>query len=175
VRISRWEAPPTVIGVMEHGVRFLPSPGVAKKPNYDVNATVDFWVPADPNPKYLKEPDWNVVARLRDRTTPQQGQTELAVLAAREGQTDKEFEGFTPRLEPITDEMNRDGRRILLPLLGAAVLVLLIEASAHPLSNCGWKRWSVSLNIHRVPLSQHCRIHCGLSLGRENTFVAFRI
>ena len=46
VRISRWEVTPTVIGVMEPGVRFLPSPGAAKEPNYDVNATVDFWVPA---------------------------------------------------------------------------------------------------------------------------------
>ena len=46
VRISRWDVPPTVIGIMEPGVRFLPSPGAAKEPNYDVNATVDFWVPA---------------------------------------------------------------------------------------------------------------------------------
>ncbi len=32
VRISRWDVPPTVIGVMEPGVRFLPSPGAAKEP-----------------------------------------------------------------------------------------------------------------------------------------------
>src|ERR1700729_1121859 len=30
VRISRWDVPPTVIGVMEPGVRFLPSPRAAK-------------------------------------------------------------------------------------------------------------------------------------------------
>ncbi len=36
------------------------------------------------------------------------------------------IEGFAPQLEPLSDEMNRDGRRILLPLLGAAALVLLI-------------------------------------------------
>ncbi len=126
VRISRWDVPPTVIGIMEPGVRFLPSPGAAKEPNYDVNATVDFWMPADPDPKYLKEPYWNLVARLQDGTSPQQGQQELAVLTAREAQTEKKFEGFAPRLEPVTDEMNRDGKRILLPLLGAAALVLLI-------------------------------------------------
>jgi putative ABC transport system permease protein len=80
VRISRWQVTPTVIGVMESGVRFLPSPGAAKERNYDVNATVDFWVPAIPEPKYLKEPYWNVVARLRDGVIPQQGQQELAVL-----------------------------------------------------------------------------------------------
>ena len=126
VRISRWQAPPTVIGVMEPGVRFLPSPGAAKEPNYDVNATVDFWVPANPDPKYLKEPYWNVVARLRDGGTPRQAQQELTVLTAEEAQTEKRFEGFAPQLEPVTEEMNRDGQRILFPLLGAAALVLLI-------------------------------------------------
>src|SRR3989440_2437903 len=126
VRISRWEVPPTVIGVMEPGVRFLPSPGAAKEPNYNVNATVDFWVPAEPDPKYLKDPYWNVVARLREGVTQRLGQQELAVLAAREAHAEKTFEGFTPQLEAVLDEMNRDGRRILLPLLGAAALVLLI-------------------------------------------------
>src|SRR5437879_8736780 len=126
VRISRWEVPPTVIGVMEPGVRFLASPGAAKEPNYNVNATVDFWVPAEPDPKYLKDPYWNVVARLREGVTQRLGQQELAVLAAREAHAEKTFEGFTPQLEAVLDEMNRDGRRILLPLLGAAALVLLI-------------------------------------------------
>src|ERR1700687_1068149 len=126
VRISRWEVPPTVIGVMPPGVRFLPSPGAAKEPNYDVNATVDFWIPAAPDPKYLKDPYWNLVARLRDGTMQQQGQQELALLAAREAQSEKGFEGFMPQLESVAEEMNQDGRRILLPLLGAATLVLLI-------------------------------------------------
>lgn len=156
VRISRWEAPPTVIGVMEPGVRFLPSPGAAKEPNYDVNATVDFWVPADPNPKYLKAPYWSVVARLRDGVTPQQGQTELAVLAAREAQTEKEFEGFTPRLEPVTDEMNRDGRRILLPLLGAAVLVLLIA--------CG--NAAALLLVRGLQRQQEYAVRSAIGMGR---------
>jgi len=126
VRISRWDVPPTVVGVMQPGVRFLPSPGAAKEPNYDVNAMVDFWIPAAPDPKYLKEPYWNLVARLRDRTTQRQGQQELALLAAREARSEKDFEGFMPQLESVAEEMNQDGRRILLPLLGAATLVLLI-------------------------------------------------
>jgi putative ABC transport system permease protein len=126
VRISRRQVSPIVIGVMEPGVRFLPSPGAAKEPNYDVNATVDFWAPAEPDPKYLKAPNWNVVARLRDGVTPPQAQQELAVLAANEAQAEKQFEGFVPQVEPVTDEMNRDGRRLLLPLLGASALVLLI-------------------------------------------------
>ena len=88
VRISRWEVPPEIIGVMPPGVRFLPSPGTAKEPNYNVDALVDFWSPADPNPKYMKDPGWNVVARLKDGVTPQQGQGELAVLTAREAQSE---------------------------------------------------------------------------------------
>lgn len=126
VRISRWEVPPIVIGVMQPGVRFLPSPGAAKEPNYNVNALVDFWIPVAPDPKYIKDPYWNIVARLRDGTTLEQGQGELTVLAEREAQSEHDFESITPQLQPLTNEMNRDGRRILLPLLGAAALVLLI-------------------------------------------------
>jgi putative ABC transport system permease protein len=126
VRISRWDVPPTVIGVMQPGVRFLPSPGNAKEPNYNVNATVDFWIPASPDPKYLMYAYWNLVARLKHGTRQRQGQQELVVLSAREAQAEKKFEGFTPQLESVTEEMNQDGRRILLPLLGAAALVLLI-------------------------------------------------
>ena len=156
VRISRWEVPPTVIGVMEPGVRFLPSPGAAKEPNYDVNATVDFWVPADPNPKYLKDPYWNVVARLRDGAVPQQAQQELAVLTAREAQTEKQFEGFAPQLQPLTDEMNRDGRRILLPLLGAAVLVLLIA--------CG--NAAALLLVRGLQRQQEYAVRSAMGMGR---------
>jgi|SRR5579872_3982101 len=156
VRISRWEIPPTVIGVMQPGVRFLPSPGAAKEPNYDVNATVDFWVPTEPNPKYLKEPYWNVVARLRDGTTQQQGLQELAVLASREAQSEKEFEGFTPRLETVMDEMNRDGRRILLPLLGAAMLVLLI--------GCG--NAAALLLVRGLQRQQEYAVRSAMGMGR---------
>ena len=45
MRMSRRETPPTIIGVMRPGVRFLPSPGAAKEPNYNVDAQVDFWMP----------------------------------------------------------------------------------------------------------------------------------
>jgi putative ABC transport system permease protein len=156
VRISRWDVPPTVIGVMEPGVRFLPSPGAAKEPNYDVNATVDFWVPAYPDPRHLKEPYWNVVARLRDGATPQQGQRELAVLTAREAHAEKQFEGFAPQLEPVTDEMNRDGKRILLPLLGAAALVLLIA--------CG--NVAALLLVRGLQRQQEYAVRIAMGMGR---------
>ncbi len=126
VRISRWDAPPTVIGIMPPGVRFLPTPGASKEPNYNVNATVDFFIPVTPDAKHLKDPEWDIVARLRDATPIQKAQGELSLIVARQGQSDPDFQGIAPQLKSVTDEMNRDGRRILLPLLGAAALVLLI-------------------------------------------------
>jgi putative ABC transport system permease protein len=156
VRISRWEVTPTVIGVMEPGVRFLPSPGTEKEPNYDVNAKVDFWVPADPDPKHLKEPYWDVVGRLRDGARRQLAQQELAVLTAREAQVEKKFEGFAPQLEFLTDEMNRDGRRILLPLLGAAALVLLIA--------CG--NAAALLLVRGLQRQQEYAVRTAMGMGR---------
>jgi len=156
VRISRWQVSPTVIGVMQPDVRFLPSPGASKEPNYDVNAKVDFWIPAEPEPKYLKNPDWNVVARLRDGATQQQAQQELAVIAAREAQTEKKYEGFRPQLQSLTDEMNRDGRRILLPLLGAAALVLLIA--------CG--NAAALLLVRGLQRQQEYAVRSAMGMGR---------
>jgi putative ABC transport system permease protein len=126
VRMSRRETPPRVIGVMPPGVRFLPSPGAGQEPNYNVDATVDFWLPAAPNPARLKAAGWDVVGRLRGGTTLRQAQTELGVLVQREAQADHDFQGIVPRVQSLTAEMNRDGARILFPLLGAAALVLLI-------------------------------------------------
>ena len=156
VRISRWDVPPTVIGVMPPGVRFLPSPGAAKEPNYNVNALVDFWSPAEPDPKYGKDPDWNLVARLNDRATQQRGQGELAVLAAREAQSEKQFEGFVPQLQSLKDEMNQDGRRILLPLLGAAALVLLIS--------CG--NAAALLLVRGLQRQQEYAVRSAMGMGR---------
>jgi len=126
IHISRQDTPPKVIGVMAPGVRFLPSPTTAQEPNYNVNALVDFWIPAVPDPKRLKQPGWNVVGRLRKNATLRQAQAELTVLTAREAQGDRDFEGVIPQIKALTSELNRDGSRILYPLLGAAALVLLI-------------------------------------------------
>ena len=156
VRISRWQVTPVVIGVMQPGVRFLPSPGAAKEPNYDVNATVDFWAPAYPDPKYMKDPGWNVVARLRDGATVQHAQQELAVLVAREAQDEKTFEGFAPQLEPVTEYMNRDGKRILLPLLGASGLVLLIA--------CG--NAAALLLVRGLQRQQEYAVRVAMGMGR---------
>ena len=111
---------------MPPNVRFLPSPGASKEPNYDVNAPVDFWMPVAPDPTRLTDPGWNVVGRLRDGVRSRDAQAELVLLVAREAQSDRELGGFTPVVQPLTAEMNQDGRRVLLPLLGAAALVLFI-------------------------------------------------
>jgi putative ABC transport system permease protein len=156
VRISRWDIPPTIIGVMPPGIRFLPSPGAAKEPNYNVNALVEFWSPSKPDPKYIKDPYWNVVARLSDRATPEQAQGELAVLSAREAESEKQLEGFTPQLQSLTDEMNQDGRRILLPLLGAAALVLLI--------GCG--NAAALLLVRGLQRQQEYAVRSAMGMGR---------
>ncbi len=126
LRMSRRETPPTIVGVMPPGIRFLPSPGAAQEPNYNVNGHVDFWLPAAPNPQRLKQSTWDLVGRLKSGTTLDRAQAELGVLAAQQVQADRDFAGIDPRLQPLRTEMNGDGRRILLPLLGAAALVLLI-------------------------------------------------
>ena len=160
VHISRWDVPPTVIGIMQPGVRFLPSLGAAKEPNYNVNATVDFWAPAMPDPKAMTDPYWDVVARVRQGTSTRQAQEALSVLAAREAQAEPRFEGFTPQLQPLIDEMNRDGRRILLPLLGAAVLVLMI--------GCG--NAAALLLVRGLQRQQEYAVRGALGMGRVALF-----
>jgi putative ABC transport system permease protein len=126
IRISRRQTPPTVIGVMPPGIRFLPSPTTAQEPNYNVNATVDFWMPFALNPERVKAPVWDVVGRLRATSTLDEARSELRVLTSRQAQADKDFDGITAQVQALTDNFNRDAGRILLPLFGAAALVLLI-------------------------------------------------
>ena len=126
LRMSRRNTPPTIIGVMPPGIRFLPSPATAQEPNYNVNALVDFWMPFAANPQQLKAPMWDVVGRLRDGATIDQARAELEVIAARQAKADPDFDKMTPQLQALTDNFNGDARRILLPLFGAAALVLLI-------------------------------------------------
>ncbi|HXM45225.1 MAG TPA: ABC transporter permease [Bryobacteraceae bacterium] len=161
LRISRWDTPPKVIGVMPPGVRFLPSPANAQEPNYNVNALVDFWIPAPSRPaEHSKEAFWNVVGRLRDGTTLAQAQGELKVVTARQAQAEHDFEGFTPEVHSLTDEMNRDGARILLPLLGAAALVLLIA--------CG--NAAALLLVRGLQRQQEYAVRSALGVGRIALF-----
>jgi len=160
IRMSRRKTPVTVIGVMPPGVRFLPSPGVAKEPNYDPNALVDFWSPWAPDPKALKDPYWDVVARLRDGTPIQQAQQELRLIVAREAQAEHAFEGITAQVQSLTSELNRDGNRILFPLLGAAALVLLIA--------CG--NVAALLLVRGLQRQQEYAVRSALGVGRVALF-----
>jgi len=127
VRISRRETPPTIIGVMPPGVRFLPSPATAQEPNYNVNAQVDFWAPLAPNPERLKAPIWDLVGRLREGVTIDEARAELEVMAARQAKADPDFDRMTPQVQELSENFNQDAGRILFPLFGAAALVLLIS------------------------------------------------
>lgn len=128
VRINRQKAPVQIIGVMPPGVRFLPAPDVAQEPNYDESGLVDIWAPYAPSSEAeeLKRPRWNIVARLAPGFQAAQAQAELTLLTQQQAETNPDFAGFTPNVQSLTSEYNRDGERILLPLFGAAALVLLI-------------------------------------------------
>jgi putative ABC transport system permease protein len=160
IRISRQETAPTIIGVMPPGVRFLPSPATAQEPNYNVNAQVDFWMLAVVPPDRVKRQIWNVVGRLQNGATPNQAQAELGVLTAQQGQADQDFAGLTAQVQPLLVEMNRDGRRILLPLLGAAALVLLIA--------CG--NAAALLLVRGLGRQQEYAVRCALGAGRAALF-----
>jgi len=160
MRMSRVQTPPTIIGVMPPGVRFLPSPAASQEPSYDVNALVDFWQPAVANPARLKAQFWDVVGRLRDGVTPARAAAELTGIVAREARTDREFEGTTPRVLSLTAELNRDGDRILLPLVGAAALVLLIA--------CG--NVAALLLVRGLQRQQEYAMRTALGVGRYQLF-----
>ena len=98
VRMSRRETPPTVIGVMPPGVRFLPSPGAAQEPNYNVNAHGGFLAARGSQPgagSNRRDGMWWAVCSPASRS--QQAQAELELITARQAQAEHDFEGFTPQ------------------------------------------------------------------------------
>jgi putative ABC transport system permease protein len=160
VRMSRRDTPATLVGVMPPRVRFLPSPGASQEPNYDINAAIDFLTPGAPNPQRLKQTMWDVVGRLKPGVTPEQAQAELVTLAARQAQDDRDLEGRTPRVQPLMAEVNGDGRRVLLPLFGAALLVLVIA--------CG--NTAALLLVRGLQRQQEYAVRTALGVGRAALF-----
>ncbi|HRI13666.1 MAG TPA: ABC transporter permease [Verrucomicrobiota bacterium] len=126
VQISRQRGRHTIVGVMPPEVRFLPSPNVAQEPNYNVDAKVDYWLPAAPSPDQLKNQFAFLVGRLRPGVTSMAAQAEIAGLAARQAVADRDFEGISAHVLSLESQMNLEGRRLLLPVAGAVALVFLI-------------------------------------------------
>ena len=115
-----------VIGVMPPGVRFLPDATRASEPNYDLNSQVDFWRVGAPDETKPKDEAGNIIARLKQNASVASAQIELKAMAARQARSDSDVEGITAAVRLLSDYLNKEGRRLLLPLLGAVALVFLI-------------------------------------------------
>ena len=129
IRMSRMPAPLPVVGVMPRGIRFLPDPGASSEPNYDLNAYVDFWFGVTPDESRPTSGAGNAIARLRDGATLTGAQTEITALSAGLAQSDSALQGISATVTPVQDVLNRDGRRLLVPLFGSVALVFFIACA----------------------------------------------
>jgi putative ABC transport system permease protein len=129
IRISRMAAPLPVVGIMPQGIRFLPDPGASSEPNYDLNAHVDFWFGVAPDESRPTAGAGNAVTRLSTGATVAEAQAEVAALSAGMAQADSALQGITAAVVPVQDVLNRDGRRLLVPLFGSVALVFFIACA----------------------------------------------
>ena len=129
IRISRMAAPLPVVGVMPRGIRFLPDPGASSEPNYDLNAHVDFWLGTASDESRPASGAGNAITRLHDGATVAEAQSEIAALSAGLAQSDSTLQGITAAVVPVQDVLNRDGRRLLVPLFGSVALVFFIACA----------------------------------------------
>ena len=129
IRMSRMPAPLPVVGIMPPGIRFLPAPGASAEPNYDLNAHVDFWFGTALDETRLTSGAGNVVARLTDGATVAEAQAEVAALSAGVVAANPALQGISANVVPVQDALNRDGRRLLVPLFGSVALVFLIACA----------------------------------------------
>lgn len=129
ITVSRIPTPVPVVGVMPPGVRFLPDPATASEPGYDLHATVDVWFPVKADESRLTDRAWNVVGRLAGEASVASVDAAVAAAAARQRATDPELEQVTATARPLLEVTNADGRRLLVPLFGAVVLVFLIACA----------------------------------------------
>jgi putative ABC transport system permease protein len=129
IRISRMPAPLPVVGIMPQGIRFLPDPGASSEPNYDLNAHVDFWFGVALDESRPTAGAGNAVTRMSTGAKVAEAQAEVAALSAGMAQADSALQGITAAVVPVQDVLNRDGRRLLVPLFGSVALVFFIACA----------------------------------------------
>ena len=129
IRMSRMPAPLPVVGVMPRGIRFLPDPGAASEPNYDLNSYVDFWFGVAPDESQPRSGAGYGITRLRDGATVAEAQAEITTLSAGLAQSDAALQGIGAAVAPVQDVLNRDGRRLLMPLFGSVAIVFFIACA----------------------------------------------
>jgi len=129
IRLSRMPSPLPVVGVMSPGVRFLPDPGAAAEPNYDLHAPVDFWLARVPDASRPTSGAGFAVTRLKPGRTLEQARAELAALTTRVGADEPTLKDLTADVRLVEDVLNADGRALLVPLMGSVMLVFLIAVA----------------------------------------------
>jgi putative ABC transport system permease protein len=162
IHMSRYEEPLTIIGVMPAGLKFLPADNDNNEPNFDVNVSVDYWRPMMVRESELKYEQCNVIGRLRPGVTPGQAQAELAVIAGRHARAEGISELVKVKAGWLMALLNREGRRLLLPLMGAVALLFLIACGnvAGLLLGRGLQR------------QREYAVRCALGAGRAQLFSA---
>jgi putative ABC transport system permease protein len=149
--------PLTVIGVMPPGFRGLPSPFVQ---SYEINnnTLVDCWLPV--SVEGIRQVNRGVVGRLREGARLSTAQAELTAISARQAQEDTTLDGVTAKAELLPARMNSDGRRLLVPLSGAVLLVFVIA--------CG--NVAALLLARGLQRQQEYAVRCALGARRWRLF-----
>ncbi len=129
VTLSRMRAPLPVVGVMPPGLRFLPDPGAAAEPNYDLDAKVDFWLGLTPDESRPERGAGNVIARLKAGATAADASAEVAAMSAGVAKADPRLAGLSATAHPVREVLNAEGERLLVPLFGAVGLLFLIACA----------------------------------------------
>jgi putative ABC transport system permease protein len=105
----------TIVGVLPPGFRFPDN--------------ADLWVPDGPS-GFAAARNYLAIGHLRPRVSPEQAQTEMALIARRIEQLYPDTnKGWTVKVVRMRDDMVRDVRLTLYLLLGAVGVVLLIACA----------------------------------------------
>jgi putative ABC transport system permease protein len=160
IHVSRIEEPLTIIGVMPPGLKFLPADNENTEPNFDVNAPVDYWRPVMVRESNLRSEQCDVIGRLRTGVSLGHAQAELAVITGRHARAEGISERAKAKAGWLMALLNREGRRLLLPLMGAVALLFLIT--------CG--NIATLLLGRGLQQQREYAVRCALGAGRAHLF-----